>query len=369
MNFTVTYALKVLANLIQKNISVKLVLHQCPDYPELLAKLVNYVRHPKASLSALQLLVFLVLNTDKEEEFFAESNLHSTLEIIFGHLSMNGLNSDVLEKCISFLTKLMQSVDIISSLENFSQLEQSLCTLLEIYCGEVTNITALSLELLCVLLESQQIQKIILYILERKPELSEKLLSDVFSQSLDVQIISRRLLRSILTSKHSGLDAQSRGGFAASVLGHQEFTGKVIRCLCSQIRETSRNLSHTFAVSKTSKNQSALRELIELINILCHAREFRRRFSSGLGGEDVETLLNRDNLCNFTSLTFPLINLLFKLRKELPTIQEKFLQLVTPSSLISKPQVVRLKTWSSSQSVENACVPTSTTRLGRRCGF
>jgi len=328
----VVHGLRILANLVHRNLELKLVVTEFKEYDLLLKKLVRLIRHKHGCVDALQFLVFLVLNTDKEKEFFREKNLHSTLQIVFGKLSGKSQTTEVVKKCIVILTKLLNdSTDIMPSLESFAELEASLCRIIELSFRNDAKMRTLSLELLLVLLRSQQCQKILIHIFSSKPELSRKLLEDIFSSdSLDMQIICRRLLKKILQSRHSGLErsVKSEHQFALELLGNTEFVDCLVRSLCNQIHTTTQGINHSFGVAKTHKNQTAIRELVELIGVLCHRPEFRRKLAGSLQIEDVEALLSRDTLCKYTSLTFPLINLLFQIRKEMPPVNERFLQLV-----------------------------------------
>eukprot|EP00493_Phyllostaurus_siculus_P003991 UN04010 len=145
-----------------------------------------------------------------------------------------------------------------------------------------------------------------------------------------MQIICRRLLKKILQSRHSGLErsVKSEHQFALELLGNTDFINRLVRCLCNQIHTTTQGITHSFGAAKTSKNQTAIRELVELIGVLCHRKEFRRKLAGSLQIEDVESLLSRDTLCKYTSLTFPLINLLFQIRKEMKAVNDRFLVLV-----------------------------------------
>ena len=72
-----------------------MVLHDYANYSEFLSVLVSFIQTPEATVHALMLLVYLVLNTDRESEFFGENNLHGTLHIIFSLMSNSTITTDV----------------------------------------------------------------------------------------------------------------------------------------------------------------------------------------------------------------------------------------------------------------------------------
>eukprot|EP00494_Astrolonche_serrata_P024950 UN25210 len=163
----------------------------------------------------------------------------------------------------------------------------------------------------------------------------------MFSENLDLQIVSRRFLKLLLMSKLSGVNQEPKANSTEpylidAVIAENELIIKLIKYLMIHVQTTSENLTLSFQISKTVKFEQAQRELMDLTCVLCYRKEFRRKLSSSINIADIDCLFSREKLCNFANLTFPLINLLLKIREELPIVNRKFGHLVEDSTVLQQ---------------------------------